>query len=101
LLQQCNLKGKYIKDILMYNNSLFFRLTDNAALDKHKIVELFFKFWIDDICNNKVIITEVNLSADLAWMQVFRADFENAEDAVVIKLKGMPPEFKHYIEIST
>jgi len=35
-------------------NSLFFKIKDSVDIDKHKLLELFFKDWVDDSCENQV-----------------------------------------------
>ena len=84
----------------MYQTSLFFRIKDDTALEKYRIIEYFFKSWVDDNCNNEVDINKVTYNqADLCWMHMYRADFEHFEDATAIKLKGIPKEYQPYIEI--
>ncbi len=83
----------------MHQTSIFFKIKDTAAQEKHRMVELFFKSWVDSICNNEVSINQVSYTADLDWLEILRADFENAEDAVALKLKGIPVEYQNYIEI--
>ena len=83
----------------MYQTSIFFKIKDTMAQEKHRMVELFFKSWVDTICNNEVSINRVSYTADLDWLEIFRADFENPEDAVALKLKGIPLEYQTYIEI--
>jgi hypothetical protein len=87
----------------MYRTSLFFKIKDTAAKEKHLIVEIFFKSWVDTTCNNEVeytleVVQEESLSL-LQWEEVYRVDFERIEDAVALKLKGVPEEYRNYIEI--
>lgn len=85
----------------MYQTSLFFKIKDSAALDKHRILEIFFKSWVDDTCNNEVmynIIPSINPQKHL-FEELYRIDFERVEDALALKLKGVPHEFQNYIEI--
>jgi|ADurb_H2B_01_Slu_FD_contig_71_672811_length_1218_multi_3_in_0_out_0_2 hypothetical protein len=87
----------------MYQTSLFFKIKDTATQEKHKIVEIFFKSWVDGICNNEVdyTLTDV-LEAPLnsvRWEEIYRVDFERTEDAVALKLKGIPPEYQNYVEL--
>ena len=87
----------------MYQTSLFFKIKDTMAREKHHMVELFFKSWVDATCNNEVdyTLTEV-LEApqgSMQWEEVYRVDFERTEDAVALKLKGIPLEYQNYIEI--
>lgn len=85
----------------MYQTSLYFKIKDTSALEKHKILEIFFKSWIDDTCNNEVVYNLVPISNPNPhqFEELYRVDFEKIEDAVAIKLKGIPDEFCHYIEI--
>jgi hypothetical protein len=88
----------------MYQTSLFFRIKDNSTeLDKHRIIEYFFKYWVDDTCNNEVdysieSVATANVNP-LRLEELYRVDFEHIEDAVAIKLKGIPREYQPYIEI--
>lgn len=87
----------------MPQTSLYFKIKDSTALDKHKILEIFFKSWIDDACNNAVVYTLQEVAPSMVgamiWEEIYRVDFDRAEDAIVIKLKGVPSEFHRYIEI--
>ena len=83
----------------MYQTSLFFVIKHTIAEEKRRIVEIFFKSWVDGNCNNEVNIDRVKFTADLDWYMLIRADFENSEDAVAIKLKGVPVKYQNYIEI--
>lgn len=73
------------------------------AQEKHRMVELFFKSWVDTTCNNEVdyTLTEVMEApqGSTQWEEVYRVDFERTEDAVALKLKGIPLEYQNYIEI--
>jgi hypothetical protein len=85
------------------HHTLFFKIKDSAIPHKHKILELFFKSWVDGVCNNEVKYTlEEVLEAPLgstSWEETYRAEFDRIEDAVALKLQGIPDEFKDYIEI--
>lgn len=87
----------------MYQTSLFFKIKDTAVLEKHRILEIFFKSWIDDACNNEVEYTLIDVSeaptGSFLWEETYRVDFECTEDAVALKLKDVPLEFKSYIEM--
>ena len=77
------------------------------AQEKHHMVELFFKSWVDATCNNEVNYTLTEVRPALAkrgsmqWEEVYRVDFDRTEDAVALKLKGIPLEYQDYIEIVT
>lgn len=87
----------------MYQTSLYFKIKDSAALEKHRILEIFFKSWIDDACNNEVDYTLIDVSeapqGSFLWEETYRVDFESLEDAVALKLRNVPSEFKSYIEL--
>lgn len=87
----------------MYQASLFFKIKDAAALKKHRILELFFKSWIDDTCQNEVEYTlmavEEAAHGSFSWVEIYRVDFERPEDVVALKLAGIPLEFQKYIEL--
>ena len=75
------------------------------AREKHHMVELFFKSWVDATCNNEVdyTLTEIQEAkcGSTQWEEVYRVDFDRTEDAVALKLKGIPIEYQEYIEIVT
>lgn len=85
--------------------SLYFKVKDAVDVDKHRIIELFFKDWVDDTCDNRVKYSiERNVRRD--WMpgmvhygETFRVDFEHQADAVAMRLKGVPREFQQYLDI--
>lgn len=93
-------------------NSLLFKIKADVDIDKHKLLELFFKDWVDNTCENKVEYKIENVP-ESAWIygrgtvhgkgipsyETFRVEFENREDALALKLKGIPDEFQHYLEI--
>jgi hypothetical protein len=65
---------------------------------------MFFKAWVDDTCNNEVgyALMRDYLHDDYKTtpvIETFRVDFERMEDAVALKLKGVPDEFQNYLEI--
>jgi hypothetical protein len=77
-------------------NSLFFKIKDTVNVEKHKIIELFFKDWIDTSCHNQVLyIVNRDVNTDSIFV---RADFDRQEDATALKLKGIPDEFQTYLE---
>lgn len=92
----------------MYQQSMLFRIKETTGVANHRIIEIFFKAWVDEICNNEVQYTikrNVNLGScsdpvvDSRWPEIFRVDFDREEDAVILKLKGIPEEFRNYLEI--
>jgi len=88
----------------MYQTSLYFKFKNTSDSDKQKILEMFFKAWVDDTCNNEVgyALMRDYLHDDYKTtpvIETFRVDFERMEDAVALKLKGVPDEFQNYLEI--
>lgn len=83
---------------MTYKTSLYFDV--KITPDKQLILEMFFKDWADSICNNEVryqvISTDVMSGRNTQTIQV---DFINEEDAVAMKLKGVPDEFKKYLTL--
>jgi hypothetical protein len=95
----------------MYN-SLLFRIKAEVDVDKHRFLELFFKDWVDTVCNNEVDykIERVPGTArvfgrglvnapNLPSYETFKVEFQRQEDATAMRLKGVPEEFQHYLEI--
>ena len=84
----------------MYQTSLYFKIKDSTALEKYKLLEIFFKSWVDDSCNNEVSYNLVQIpSTPRLFSEIYRVDFDRIEDAVALKLKGIPSEFQDYIEL--
>jgi hypothetical protein len=80
---------------MMY--SLYFDL--KVTPDKKLILEMFFKDWADRICNNEVTYSFVPGSYCDNSPRTIRVDFVNEEDAVAMKLRGVPDEFKNYLTL--
>ena len=87
------------------SNSLYFKIKDSVDSDKHRILELFFKGWVDETCENQVQY-KIERNSIKHWnpgmvhyTETFRVDFDRQEDALAIKLKGVPEELKSYLEI--
>lgn len=76
----------------MCQTSLLFKVKDTS---NNRVLEIFFKAWVDETCNNEV---EYALESDIS--ETFRVDFERFEDAVALKLKGIPQEFQKYLEFA-
>lgn len=83
------------------STSLFFKIKSTVDLDKHRLLELFFKDWIDDSCNNRVQykIQRDSTTNSAKHQETLCVDFEQPEDALVMLLKGIPNEFIQYLEI--
>jgi len=84
----------------MYQTSLHFKLDTPA--DKAKVLELFFQDWADSICNNEVSYETVESdskhgSGSIWWDEIIRVNFKNPEDAIAMKLRGIPNEFQNYL----
>jgi hypothetical protein len=87
------------------SNSLFFKIKDNVNIDKHRLLELFFKDWVDDSCNNEVhYLIQRDIIKDwepgmVHYRETFRVDFDTQEDALAMRLRGVPQEFQSYLEM--
>lgn len=86
-------------------NSLYFKIKDNVDVDKHLLLQLFFKDWVDETCGNQVQY-RVERDVERDWVpgmvhyrETFRVDFEKSEDFLALKLKGVPQEFQRFLEI--
>jgi hypothetical protein len=90
-------------------NSIYFIVKSNVNEDKHKLLELFFKDWVDTSCNNEVHYRVEQMPTvqvkpgiflpDSPTYRRFRVDFEREEDALALRLRGVPNEFQNYLEI--
>lgn len=87
------------------STSLFYKIKSNINEDKHRIIELFFMDFIDNICGNKTFYKverdvyqhwEANM---VHYQETFRIDFERNEDKLAICLRGIPAEFQLYLEL--
>lgn len=77
----------------MYQTSLSYKIKDSTySIDNYTLLKLFFEVWIEDICNNDVYYNE-------EYDDTFQVEFKHPEDAVVLRLKGIPVEFQNYLEI--
>lgn len=85
---------------LLMLNSIHFKVKTDVDADKHRILEMFFKTWIDQVCNNQVVY-KIEKPADNfpADAKIFKVYFANSEDAIAVKLSGIPDEFQHYLEM--
>jgi hypothetical protein len=86
-------------------SSILFKIKESVDIDKHRIIELFFKDWVDDSCDNEVKIKiERDVIKDwipgmVYYVETFRVDFDKPEDAVALRLRGIPPDFENYLEL--
>ena len=76
----------------MYSTSLSYKLKSIYGENDHRILQFFFKAWVDDSCENEVEYTQTS-------DETIQVDFEHPEDAVALRLKGIPDEFQNYLEI--
>lgn len=62
---------------------------------------MFFKDWADRICNNEVTYSTIIESHKLYGeeSEIIRVDLVNEQDAVAMKLRGVPDEFKNYFTL--
>lgn len=84
----------------MYKTSLFIDV--RVTSDKKRILDILFKDWADHICNNQIsysIISTLNNNHCGNYAEIIQIDFINEEDAVIMKLCGIPEEFRKYMEI--
>lgn len=77
--------------------SMYFRFKDNVDIDKHRLIELFFKDWVDNTCNREVHYTIYG--TEIYGYDAFRVDFTQPTDATALTLRGVPSEFREYLEI--
>lgn len=80
---------------------LYFRVKDSVDKENHPLLDIFFKEWIGSSCDYNVNIIknkvrDVNRYFDIYY---YKVSFTTGEDALAIKLKGIPPEFKNHLEI--
>lgn len=87
------------------SNSLSFKIKSDVDIDKHRLLEFFFKDWVDDSCNRQVQYSiERDVNKDwkpgmVYYNETFSVHFEKSEDALALKLRGIPTEFEKYLEI--
>ena len=74
------------------SNPIYYKIKDTVQRDKHLLIDLLFKDWVDGVCDNKVRFTSNNLSESFV-------DFDLQEDAVAVRLLGIPTKFQMYVEI--
>ena len=83
----------------MYTSTLYFHFI--ATRTNRNVLKMFFEDWTDSICNNQVKYSIVGGDGGgiTAWNEIIRVDFENEEDATIMKLKGIPEEFQKYLKL--
>jgi hypothetical protein len=84
-------------------SSVIFRIKESVDIEKHKIIELFFKDWVDGTCDNQVKYKTgyVPKWQHLNLQGTLRVEFEMQEDATALRLRGVPHYFRDYLEIIT
>ncbi len=77
----------------MYQTILNFKIKKSLVANR-RILEMFFEDWVDDTTTQYSIVVD-------RWQapKMLSVQFEHSEDAVAIKLKGIPPQFQDYIEL--
>lgn len=82
----------------MYH-SLYFNL--NAPQNKASILKMFFEDWADGVYAKEIIYSTVatNVDGRFPGIETIRVDFENEEDAAIMKLKGIPEEFQKHLRL--
>jgi hypothetical protein len=74
------------------SNPLYYKIKDTVETDKRLLVNLFFRDWIDGVCDSRVkFITSPS--------ETSMVDFDSQEDALAIRLQGLPPKLQMYVEI--
>lgn len=66
-----------------------------VSASKSRIIELLFKDWVDSICDNQV---EYEIRPSIYGASV-HVRCSNSEDAMAIRLRGLPSEFDKLIKI--
>lgn len=90
----------YFNSDIEYKTSLYFKIKDSVVVSNVKILDIFFKDWVDDICNNEVRFVDIAVNIMTSDNQkLVRVDFVHEEDATLLKLSGIPSGLDKYIEV--
>lgn len=83
----------------MYKTSLFINL--NVSQNKAVVLKMFFEDWADGLCSNEITYSTIATegSGFSHTTELIQVDFVNEEDAVAMKLRGIPQELQKYLEI--
>jgi hypothetical protein len=81
----------------MYTRINFKLISPDA--NSNRILELFLKDWIDDTSIQYTFEHGFAITHNWRQEEIYSVDFEHIEDALVIKLKGVPPGYIDYIQI--
>ena len=88
-------------------SSLSFKVKAGLGVDRYRVLELFFKDWVDNTCNNEVHYKMENQTMKSTAYEpnaiyryhIFEVMFDKQEDALALMLRGVPEEFQNYLEI--
>lgn len=82
-------------------NSIYFKIKNIEDEDTGRVLEYFFKDWIDRACENEVKVSKHSYPDPTRFetLHYFQAQFYNVEDVTALKLRGIPEEFQKYLEI--
>lgn len=67
---------------------VYFKINKNQSFDT--LPRYFFESWVDSLFDKKV---QYDITENL-----YTVVFESEVDAIVLKIKGIPPEFSPYLE---
>ena len=79
----------------MYKNSIYFQCI--ISLHNKHILRMFFEDWTDGIGDNEVRYVD-NITNTKSNIDIIKVKFTYEEDALAMKLKGIPDEFIKYIK---
>jgi hypothetical protein len=84
----------------MYN-SVKFKVESSVNEDKKRLLEFFFQDWIDGLGDNEFSIERIGFSYYNRRMseEIYRVDFSDPNDVLILKLKGIPDEFQKYLKM--
>lgn len=77
--------------------SVYYKIKDTVNPGAMRVLACFLDDWVDTSLASDV---KYSVLVETPFEKNFRIDFENQEDALFLKLIGVPDEFKKYIEIS-
>jgi len=82
----------------MYKSTLYFHFI--ATNTNRQVLKMFFENWADSVCNNEVRYSVVHDSGGFGtWNEIIKVDCTNEEDATLMKLRGVPEEFRKYLTL--
>lgn len=84
----------------MYKSSIYLHFI--ATPNNKNIIRMFFEDWTDRIGKNEIRYSIVSGDGGglSSWDDIIRVDFDNAEDATVMRLTGIPEEFQKYLKFA-